>query len=167
MAQKKIKDAWYWFTRLINTDGGPQEMTTHRIEQPASIKYKNVRSLFEEERDNPHGIIIVHRKDIKTYPQLKPADGANMKFQLMGKHEMLLIHQRWCAGFVQISWTSKKKVEQKCHSQLEEVSKRTWLCRSVLLRRQWGSFGERFISLKGSVNFTCWQNKGSSKKETS
>ena len=94
MVQKKIKDARYRLTRLINTDGGPQEMTMDCIQQPASIKYKNVRSLFEEERDNPHSIIIVYRKDIKTYLQLKPADGANMKFQLMDKHEMLLIHQR-------------------------------------------------------------------------
>ena len=79
---------------MINTDGGPQEMTSHCIQQPASIKYKSVRTLFEEERDNPHSIIIVYRKDIKTYPQLITADGANMKFQLMGKHEMVLIYKR-------------------------------------------------------------------------
>ena len=94
MVQKKVKDARYRLTRLINTDGGPQEMTSHCIQQPASIKYKSVRTLFEEERDNPHSIIIVYRKDIKTYPQLITADGANMKFQLMGKHEMVLIYQR-------------------------------------------------------------------------
>ena len=74
---EKIDDARGRLTRLIKyTDGEPKEMIKHCIHQPANIGYKNARSLLEQKYGNPHSIIAAYRKEIKAWPQLKPADGA-------------------------------------------------------------------------------------------
>ena len=72
------------------------------IHQPANTGYKNARPLLEQKYGNPHRIIAAYRKEIKTWPKLKPADVAtfknstiflsNVKVQLMGKDGKLLIH---------------------------------------------------------------------------
>ena len=51
-------------------------MIKHCIQQPANTGYKNARSLLEQKYGNPHSIIAAYRREIKTWPQLKPADGA-------------------------------------------------------------------------------------------
>ena len=51
-------------------------MIKHCIHQPANIGYKNPRSLLEQKYGNPHSILVAYRKEIKMWPQLKPADGA-------------------------------------------------------------------------------------------
>ena len=77
VVEKKIDDARGRLTRLIKyTDGEPKEMIKHWIQQPANIGYKNPRSLLEQKYGNPHSIIAAYRKEIKAWPQLKPADGA-------------------------------------------------------------------------------------------
>ena len=77
VVEKKIDDARGRLTRLIKyTDGEPKEMIKHCIHQPANIGYKNARSLLEQKYGNPHSIIAAYRKEIKAWPQLKPADGA-------------------------------------------------------------------------------------------
>ena len=77
VVDKKIGDARGRLTRLIKyTDGEPKEMIKHWIQQPANIGYKNPRSLLEQKYGNPHSIIAAYRKEIKAWPQLKPADGA-------------------------------------------------------------------------------------------
>ena len=77
VVEKKIDDARGRLTRLIKyTDGEPKEMIKHCIQQPANIGYKNARSLLEQKYGNPHSIIAAYRKEIKAWPQLKPADGA-------------------------------------------------------------------------------------------
>ena len=77
MKEKKIDDARGRLTRLIkDTDEEPKEMIKHCIQQPANIRYKNARSLLEQKYGNPHSIIAAYRKEIKAWPQLKPADGA-------------------------------------------------------------------------------------------
>ena len=64
-------------TRFIKyTDGEPKEIIKHCIQQPANIGYKNARSLLEQKYGNPCSIIAAYRKEIKAWPQLKPADGA-------------------------------------------------------------------------------------------
>ena len=77
VVEKKIDDARGRLTRLIKYTGGePIEMIKHCIQQPANIGYKNARSLLEQKYGNPHSIIAAYRREIKTWPQLKPADGA-------------------------------------------------------------------------------------------
>ena len=77
VVEKKVDDARGRLTRLIKyTDGEPKEMIKHWIQQPANIGYKNPRSLLEQKYGNPHSIIAAYRKEIKAWPQLKPADGA-------------------------------------------------------------------------------------------
>ena len=74
VVEKKIDDPQGRVTRLIKyADGQPKEMIKHCIQQPAAVGYKNARSLIEEK----YGI----HKEIKSWLQLKPADGAAyMKF---------------------------------------------------------------------------------------
>ena len=77
VVEKKIDDARGMLTRLIKYTGGePKEMIKHCIQQPANTGYKNARSLLEQKYGNPHSIIAAYRREIKTWPQLKPADGA-------------------------------------------------------------------------------------------
>ena len=74
---EKIDDARGRLTRLIKyTDGEPKEMIKPCIQQPANIGYKNARSLLKQKYGNPHSIIAGYRKEIKAWPQLKPADSA-------------------------------------------------------------------------------------------
>ena len=74
---KKIDDARGRLTRSIKyTDGEPKEMIKPCIKQPANIGRKNARSLLGQKYGNPHSIIAAHRKEIKAWPQIKPADGA-------------------------------------------------------------------------------------------
>ena len=73
--RKKIK------YKIKYTDGQPKEMIKHCIQQPAAVGYKNTRSLLQEKYGNPHQILAYYSKEIKSWPQLKPADGAAyMKF---------------------------------------------------------------------------------------
>ena len=51
-------------------------MIKHCLQQPANIGYINARSLLEQKYGKIHSIIAAYRKEIKTWPQLKPADGA-------------------------------------------------------------------------------------------
>ena len=77
VVDKKIDDARGRLTRLIKyTDGEPKEMIKPCIQQPANIRYKNARSLLKQKYGNPHIIIAGYRKEIKAWPQLKPADSA-------------------------------------------------------------------------------------------
>ena len=77
VVDKKIGDARGRLTRLIKyTDGEPKEMIKPCIQQPANIGYKNARSLLKQKYGNPHSIIAGYRKEIKAWPQLKPADSA-------------------------------------------------------------------------------------------
>ena len=79
-------------------------MIKHSIKQPVSVGYKNARSLLEKKYGSPHYIVAAYRKEIKSWPQLKPADGAaygrfitsslNVKVQLMDRIGTLLITQK-------------------------------------------------------------------------
>ena len=51
-------------------------MIKHCIKQTVSVGYKNARSFLEKKYGNPHYIVAAYRKEIKSWPQLKPADGA-------------------------------------------------------------------------------------------
>ena len=136
MKEKKIDDARGRLTRLIkDTDGEPKEMIKHCIQQPANIRYKNARSLLEQKHGNPHSIIAAYIKEIKTWPQLKPVDGAafHKLYNFLIKCENATYGQTWNAldapemmsSIIQITRTHKGKVEQKCHVHQEEVFKRT------------------------------------------
>ena len=76
--EKKIDDPRVRLTRLAKfTDGQPKDMIKHCIQQPAAVVYKNARSFH----GNLHQILEVYHKAIKSWSQLKPADGAAyMKF---------------------------------------------------------------------------------------
>ena len=82
VVEKKIDDPWGRLTRLIKyTYGQPKEMIKHCIQQPAAVGYENAGSLFEEKYGNPHQILVVYCKEIKSSEQLTPADGtAYIKF---------------------------------------------------------------------------------------
>ena len=80
VVEKKIDDARGRLSRLIKyTDREPKEMIKHCIQHPTNIGYKNARSLLEQKYGNPHSIIAAYRKEIKIWPQLKPADDAAFK----------------------------------------------------------------------------------------
>ena len=64
---------------IIYTDGEPKEMIKDCIHQPANTGYKNARPLLEQKYGNPHRIIAAYRKEIKTWPKLKPADVATFQ----------------------------------------------------------------------------------------
>ena len=75
VVEKKIDDPQGRLTRLVKyTDGQPKEMIKYCIQQPAAVGYKNARSLLEEKYGNPHQIFAAYRKEIKSWPQLKPAN---------------------------------------------------------------------------------------------
>ena len=74
--EKKIDDPRGRMTRLIRyTDSEPEKIIKHCIQQPVSVDYKNARSLLEEKYGDPHFIVVAYRKEIKSWPQLKLADG--------------------------------------------------------------------------------------------
>ena len=76
VVEKKIDDPQGRLTRLMKyTYGEPKVMIKHCIQQPVLVGYKNARSLLEEKYRNPHYIVIAYQKEIKSWPQLKPADG--------------------------------------------------------------------------------------------
>ena len=76
VVEKKIDDPWGRLTRLIKyTYGQPKEMIKHCIQQPVAVGYENATSLFEEKYGNPHQILAVYCKEIKSWQQLTPADG--------------------------------------------------------------------------------------------
>ena len=98
VVEKKIDDPQGRLTRLIKyTDGQPKEMIKHCIQQLAAVGYKNARSLLEEKYGNPHQILACYRKEIKSWPQLKPADGAAyMKFyNFLLECESVTLGQNW------------------------------------------------------------------------
>ena len=84
VVEKKIDDPRGRLTRLTKyTDGQPKEMIKHCIQQPAAVGYKNARSLLEEKYGNPHQILAAYHKEIKSWPQIKPANGiAYIKFYI-------------------------------------------------------------------------------------
>ena len=84
VVEKKIDDPEGRLTRLTKyTDGQPKEMIKHCIQQPAAVGYKNARSLLVEKYGNPHQILAAYHKEIKSGPQIKPADGiAYIKFYI-------------------------------------------------------------------------------------
>ena len=84
VVEKKIDDPRGRLTRLTKyTDGQPKEMIKHCIQQPAAVGYKNARSLLEEKYGNPHQILAAYHKEIKSWPQIKPANGiAHIKFYI-------------------------------------------------------------------------------------
>ena len=61
-------------------------MINHCIQQPVSMGYKNARSSLEENYGNQYYIVEAYRKEINSWPQLKPADGTAYK----GFHNLLL-----------------------------------------------------------------------------
>ena len=96
--EKKIDDLRDRLARLIRyTDGEPKEMIKHCIQQPVSVGYKNARSLLEEKYGNPHYIVAAYRKEIKSWPQLKPADGAAYRrfYNFLLKCESATYGQNW------------------------------------------------------------------------
>ena len=98
MVQKKIDNPRGRLARLIRyTDGEPKEMIKHCIQQPASVGYKNARSLLEEKYGNPHYIVAAYRKEIKSWPQLKPADGTAYRrfYNFLLKFESATYGQNW------------------------------------------------------------------------
>ena len=108
VVEKKIDDARGRLTRLIKcTDGEPKEIIKHCIQQPANIGYKNARSLLEQKYGNPHSIIAAYRKEIKIWPQLKPADGA--AFQKL--HILLTKCERATNGQ---TWNALDTLEMMC-----------------------------------------------------
>ena len=95
---REIDDPRGRLARLIKyTDGQPKEMIKRCIQQPAAAGYKNARSLLEEQYGNPHQILAAYRKEIKSWPQLKPADGtAYMKlYNFLLKCEIATLGQNW------------------------------------------------------------------------
>ena len=72
-------------------------MIKHCIQQPVSVGYKNARSLLEEKCGNPHYIVAAYRNEIKSWPQLKPADGAAYRrfYNFFFKCESATYGQNW------------------------------------------------------------------------
>ena len=80
VVEKKIDDPRVRLARLIRyTESEPKEMIKHCIQQPVSVGYKNARSLLEEKYGISHYIVAASQKEIKSWPQLKPADGAGYR----------------------------------------------------------------------------------------
>ena len=98
MVEKKIDDPRGRLTRLIKyTDGQPKEMIKHCIQEPPAVGYKNARSPLEEKYENPHQLLACYRKEIKSRPQLKPADGAAYVkiYNFLLKCESVTLGQNW------------------------------------------------------------------------
>ena len=98
VVEKKIDDPRVRLARLIRyTESEPKEMIKHCIQQPVSVGYKNARSLLEEKYGNPHYIVAAYRKEIKSWPQLKPADGAAYRrfYNFLLKCESATYGQNW------------------------------------------------------------------------
>ena len=72
-------------------------MIKHYIQQPESVDYKNARSLLEEKYGNPHYIVTAYQKGIKSWPELKPADGTayGRFYNLILKCESATYGQNW------------------------------------------------------------------------
>ena len=98
VVEKKIDNPRGRLARLVRyTDGEPKKMIKHYIQQPVSVGYKNARSLLEEKYGNPHYIVAAYRKEIKSWPQLKPADGAAYRrfYNFLLKCESATYGQNW------------------------------------------------------------------------
>ena len=74
-------------------------MIKHCIQQPVPVGYKNARSLLEEKYGNLHYIVAAFRKEIMSWPQLKPADGAAYRrfYNFLLKSESATYGQNWNA----------------------------------------------------------------------
>ena len=98
MVEKKIDNPRGRLARLTRyTDGKPKEMIKHCIQEPASVGYKNARSLREEKYGNPRYIVAACRKKIKSWPRLKPADGTAYEkfYKFLLKCESATYRQNW------------------------------------------------------------------------
>ena len=98
MVEKKIENPRGRLVRLIRyTDGEPKEMIKHYIQQPVSVGYKNARSLLQQKYGNPKYIVAAYQKEIKSSPQLKPADGAAYRrfYNFLLKCESATYGQNW------------------------------------------------------------------------
>ena len=72
-------------------------MIKHCIQQLVSVGYKNARSLLEEKYGNPHYIVAAYQKEIKSWLQLKPADGTAYRrfYNFILKSESATYGQNW------------------------------------------------------------------------
>ena len=157
VAEKKVDDARGRLTRLIKyTDEEPKKMIKHSIKQPENTGYKNARSLLEQKNGNPHSIIAAYRKDIKEWPQLKPADGAAFPklYNFLIKNEIATYAQTWNALDTSV-------MMYLVLSKLPGHTRKTWNRSVMSIRRRYS----RDIVFKRSIKWVCWQKRGSSKKE--
>ena len=72
-------------------------MVKHCIQQPVPVGYKNARSLLEEKYGNLHYALAAYRKELKSWPQPKPADGTTYKklYNFLLKCESACYGQNW------------------------------------------------------------------------
>ena len=132
ITEKKIDDLRDRLARLIRyTDGEPKEMIKHYIQQPVSVGYKNARSLLQQKYGNPKYIVAAYQKEIKSSPQLKPADGAAYRrfYNFLLKCERATYGRNDLFGTIKVAGKFKREMEQNCSKYQKEIFERARFCR--------------------------------------
>ena len=94
----KIEDPCVKLTRLIKyTTGEVKKMDKNCIQLPPKDGYETAQQMMHQLDGDPHGVITVHRKEIKQWPQIKLGDAkAYRKFHnFLLKCENITHMQTW------------------------------------------------------------------------
>ena len=98
--EQKIDDPHGRLIRFIKfTEGEAKETIRHCIQQPAETGYKMAKALLERHYGNPHRIMAAYRREIKTWPPLKPGEaiGYQKFYNFLIKCDCILSNQNWNA----------------------------------------------------------------------
>ena len=75
IVKKRVDDLTGKLTCLIKyTKGDAKEIIKHCVHQPPAQGFSNAKALLERKYGNPHDIMTMHKKEIKTWPQFKSGD---------------------------------------------------------------------------------------------
>ena len=78
--EKKIDDPEGRLTRLIkNTCWEAREMVKNFIHDRPDVGYTNVLNLLKKQHEDPHRLLVSHRREIEQMSKIKPADAMTFR----------------------------------------------------------------------------------------
>ena len=98
VVEYKIDDPRGRLVRLLKyTEGEARETIKHCIQQPVDIGYDRAKLLLEQYYGDPHRILAAYRKEVKSWPLLKPGDTSSYRkfYNFLIKCESIMSQQQW------------------------------------------------------------------------
>ena len=82
---------------LKYTEGETRETIKHCIQQPVDIGYDRAKLLLGQHCGDPHRILAAYRKEIKSWPLLKPGDSSSYRkfYNFLIKCDSIMSRQQW------------------------------------------------------------------------